>query len=161
MLLQLQTAGVYHNKNSLTIPIEMKESYEFHVQKGLILCGDPCTGKSLIAKFIGELLPKRLEINGRTKNVFDDPFVFSGLTEEHKAILIDDVQDIELLAQTFSIMSNDSIVVRRHGKPSIYIPSPRVIVTTEMSIESLMADPRVMRRYHIVELKGCNYSQGQ
>lgn len=128
-------------------------------QKGLILCGDPCTGKSLIVNFFGAVMPGQIfNLGGRNKKLFKDPFVFSTLTEDHKLILVDDVKCISTIEATYPLIQTGQVIVRRQMREDIERKCPPIIITTTVNYSELLQVPGLFRRFHIVEISICSYT---
>jgi archaellum biogenesis ATPase FlaH len=118
-------------------------------EKGLLLMGDHDSGKTIITEFIEGLLPNQVfHLNGRTKDLFENHFLFSDLTEHHKVIVIEDVIFLDTIIATFNYI-NQTITVRRQMKEDIEVLCPKIIITTTLRLE---LPPSLSRRFHIVIL---------
>ena len=104
-------------------------------------------------------MPKQIfELNGRTKNLFEDHFVFFSLTEDHKLILVDDVLSISTIEATYPLLDTSQVIVQRQMREDIQRKCPPIIITTTINYSELIKIPTLFRRFHIVEISTCSYA---
>lgn len=130
------------------------------IKKGLIIIGERDTGKTVLANYIASLYTERecYKLESPTSTSLTDPFLFQNMTPDHKIILIDDVNSINQIRQTY-FMINSVIRVIRRGWPDYERICPRIIITSKsLLLEDLIAEGNTfLRRYDVIEVSGCGY----
>lgn len=127
---------------------------------GLILTGDPETGKSLLANFIGEIIPEQvLKFDSRSLRTFGDPFLFSRLDSTCKLIVFEEVRKIEVIYRILDLITN-GIYVNARGKHPIILDCPYVIIIVD-GLNIIDFHPRICKAFKVVELKRTGFPKFQ
>ena len=131
------------------------------MNKGIIIIGEPLSGKSLLAKQLVENYKKEHVVLIQGNHFLrKNSFPFQSCTEETKVLLIDDVLPKTHIHEFYSIL-NGNVLINKLGEESFEIKIEKLIIicSAEIKESDLPTDESFKRRFEIINLNSKDYKQ--
>lgn len=124
------------------------------MNKGIIIIGEPLSGKSLLAKQLVEKYKKEelAIIDGRQFSI-NSSFKFNNCTKETKVLIIDDILPKTNIQELYSLVSGNLLVNKPLVEPfEIHLEKLIVVCSYEIKENDLPTDQSFLRRFEIINM---------